>query len=168
MAKEINITWVSEIKGKNYSFNYEKRKKLHVLTVNGVETIVKGDFLSLFYGIDTSIDLDGSPARFVAIKNEPDIAVDGVYLRSGKKYLARPAWALVFIIISLAIPVVSIGGALPALLGLGGAALNVLASRNTLPLAVRILLCLIATIVVWVVFYVIWYGTTAALNRPTT
>jgi len=149
------IEWESTISGGRYTFSYEKIKRKHTLTVNGVPHVIKVGFLSAMLGIDEKFDLNGREARFVMVRGKPDVVVDDVHLQSGKPYVKRPTWAIVFAFICLAIPVVSLGGALPILLGLGGASLCIMVAKSTLPLAVRVMLAVIITIAAWVLLFVL-------------
>ena len=150
--------WESQIDGTNYTFLHEKVKGIHILTVNGVKTDIKGGFMSMMLGFDEKFMLDGREARLVIEKNKPDVIIDGVYLQSGKQYVQRPAWVTVFAIICVLIPIVSLGGALPAILGFAGAALCVSVSKTSLPAALRLILCTVITLLAWIVWFLLIVG----------
>lgn len=93
----------------------------HKLTVNGNSVELKKSPLQAFIGIDQPIDIAGKECRFVLIGNKADIAVDGIYVDSKKAYVplkSMPKWTWIFIVACIAIPIVSLGGALPVLLAL--------------------------------------------------
>jgi len=150
--------WESQIDGRTYSFSHERKRGKHLLTVNGTPVEIKGSFMSAILGFDEKIMLDGKEARFVFERNKPDVAVDHVYLQSGKDYVKRPAWVLAFAILCLLIPIISIGGAIPVLLGLGGVALCVSASKSSLPIAIRVILCIVITLSAWVLLFFLAIG----------
>jgi hypothetical protein len=65
-----------------------------------------------------------------------------------------PAWAWVFVVACLALPVVNLGGAIPGALGFGGAAgcANV-AKKTDWEGAPRVLVCALITGGVWTLFF---------------
>ena len=150
--------WENQINGKNYLFSHKKSGSTHTVTYNGSQAVIKGGFMSAIIGFDEKFILDGKEARLVIEKNKPDIVVDGVYLQSGKQYIQRPAWVMVFAIICILIPIVSLGGALPVILGLGGAALCVSASKTSLPTITRVFLCTAVTLTAWLLWFFLIIG----------
>ncbi|MCL2816924.1 MAG: hypothetical protein FWD39_00870 [Clostridiales bacterium] len=149
------IEWKSTINGKNYAFSYQKIQGKHTLTVNGVSNTIKSGFISSMFGFDEKFDLDGTEARLVIQKNQPDIVVNGVYIKSGKQYIPWQSWSFIFAVICIAIPFVSLGGALPGAIGFGSAALCVVAARNPQPIAVRVLICTLITASAWALWFLI-------------
>ena len=150
--------WESQIDGKSYAFTHEKIKGKHIITANGAQSEIKGGFMSTMLGFDEGFTLDGREARLVIERNKPDVVVGGVYLQSGKQYVKRPAWVLAFAIICILIPIVSLGGALPALLGFAGAAICVSVSKSSLPAAARVALCVVITLLAWILWFVLLVG----------
>lgn len=64
-----------------------------------------------------------------------------------------PAWAWLFIIACIAIPVISLGGAIPGAIGAGAAAACYSVSRDgSKTTQTRALICLVVTIVAWALF----------------
>ena len=141
--------WQSTIDGYLYDFNHQIVNKKHVLVVNGNPIEFKTSFMSTLLGFDEGFSLNGKEARLIVDKNGPDVALDGVLLQSGKKYVARPAWVLVFVILCIAIPIISLGGLLNMLFGLGGMSACVAVSKTGLPTIARVLLCVLVTLVAW-------------------
>ena len=150
--------WESQIDGRHYVFSHERKRGKHTLITNGVPMEMKGSFLSSVLGFDEGFFLDGKEARFVFEKNQPDIAVNHSFLRSGKDYIKRPAWVLVFAALCLIIPIISMGGAIPVILGFAGASLCVTTSKSTLPIVVRAMLCTVITLAAWVLLIVVVLG----------
>lgn len=69
-----------------------------------------------------------------------------------------PAWGWLFIIACVAIPIVALGGAIPAGLGGGGAAgCYQIARDNSKSTQTRVLQCLGITVVVWAIFGALIY-----------
>lgn len=61
-----------------------------------------------------------------------------------------PGWAWLFCGGCLAIPVVTLGGAVPVLLGLGGASLcNTVARKDGMAVGARVALCATITLIAW-------------------
>lgn len=150
--------WQSTINDKNYEFSYKKNKGNHEISVNGTMVSLKAGLWSSLLGFDENFTFDGTEARLIVDGKGPDVAVNGAYLQSGKKYIERPAWVMIFVILCILIPVLSLGGALPVLLGLGGAAICVGASKADLPMAVRILLCIAITALAWGALFALGIG----------
>ena len=149
------VQWESVINDKHYVFSYGKVKGKHVITANGNPITVKAGFISWCLGLDEKFMLEDIEARLVMDRNTPDVAVNGVYLRSGKKYIQRPAWVVVFSILCVVIPIISVGGMLPVFLGLAGISLNVSASKTSLPLAARLALCIVITGLAWLCWFLV-------------
>jgi len=159
-----NMTqWQSQIDGRHYYFSHERKGGRHTLVVNGMPMEVKASFMSSILGFDEHIQLDGRDARLVLEKNQPDIVVDNVHLRSGKPYVKRPAWVIAFAILCILIPIVSLGGALSALIGFGGAAACVAISKSLLPTPARVVLCTVVTIAAWIAFFILAVGVSLIL-----
>ena len=156
--KKDPVFWQCTVGGNDYDCSYEQIKKEHVVTINGTPHTVKAGFMSGVFGLDEAFFHDGEQARLVIEKGMPDIVIGGVYAISGKEYRKRPAWAMLFIIVCLAIPVVSLGGALPFVIGIGGAGICIGISKGKLPIVVRVLFCLIITLAAWVVTFLLVLG----------
>ena len=148
--------WTSIIGEYSYAFTHERIKgNKHMLTVNGNAIEIKAGFLSQLLGFDEEFMLYNMVARLVIEKGIPDVIVNGVHLQSGEPYKKRPVWMLVFAVICLLIPIVSLGGALPVLIGMGGAALCASISKSSLSTAVKVILCIVATSAAWLLWYLL-------------
>jgi|AKZA01.1.fsa_nt_gi hypothetical protein len=150
--------WESEIDGKYYKISHQKIKSKHVITVNESSVEIKDSFMNTIIGFDEKFTLDGMEARLVIENNKPDVVVNGVFLQSGKKYIQRPAWSLIFAVICMLIPIVSLGGALPFLLGGAGATLCVNVSKTSWSLAARVISCILFTLVAWLLWFYLMVG----------
>ena len=159
MAKKRKITqWESTIDGQHYTFAYERVKFQHTITINDETQVVKGGFLSGLLGFDEPFTFDGKSARLAQISGQMDVAYNGTYLNSGKKYVPRPAWVWIFAILCLAIPIITAGGAIPAVIGFGGAMACVALSKTELPTVVRVFLCIFATGTAWLLLFLLGAG----------
>lgn len=153
---EQTTQWTSVIGEYSYAFTYEKLKSnKHLLTVNGNPVEIKAGFLSQILGFDETFMLYNMEARLVIEKGIPDVVVNGVHLQSGEPYKKRPVWMMVFAIICVLIPIVSLGGALPVLIGIGGAAICASISKSSLSTAVKVILCIVTTSVAWFLWYLL-------------
>jgi len=142
--------WESQINGKTYNFSLKTLGK-YVLTVNGTPIPLKRGFLSFILWFDEKFTFDGIDARLV-IEKKPDIVVDGIYVRSGKRYVERPMWSLVLAVICFLVPTILSGfGALPTIFGFIGAMLCVYAARTSLPAGARVALCVGIMLLTWVI-----------------
>lgn len=98
-----------------------------------------------------------------------DVGIDGKSVTTGKPIVpqvALPMWAWVFIIACAAIPILSLGGIVPILLGLGGAlGCNQLARDGTKDYNSRLLMCAGITVLCWVLFIGFIYLANSVLNR---
>jgi hypothetical protein len=89
---------------------------------------------------------------------EYSLTVDGAQLDSASAQSAlrlatpMPKWAWAFAGACLLIPLIAVGGALPMLLGIGGAGLCSRIARSSKPQAQRIGLCALVTFAAWAVF----------------
>ena len=154
MAKKIT-EWESSIDGKDYKFAYQKVKGRHILEFNGEKVTLKGGAKSFFLGFDEPFNLDGKEARLVINSKKPDIVVDGVLLQSGETYVPAPVWSVVFIILCGLLPIISLGGLIPAVLGIGGATICGAVAKASMPGFLRVLICLLITLVVWIIAIVV-------------
>ena len=83
--------------------------------------------------------------------------------RARKKSI--PFWAWLFVLACGIIPVLTLGGAIPTMIGLGGAAGCVAVSRDvSKPALLRVLFCVGITIACWILFLVAMGAISALLN----
>ena len=158
-------TWISEIDEMTYEFTYQLvRKKGHTLTINGEEQVIRPSFLSSFIGIDEEFTFDNQMAHFVIDRNEPDIAVAGRLLRSGKNYVARPKWVMVFVILCGLVPIITLGGAIPVMIGMGGASACVAISKMETSTGLKVFLCILVTIASWLALLISGIGFALLFN----
>lgn len=152
--------WNIAVDEMHYAIEYDPttlagRKRV---MVNGVPIPLK---FPLFYdvtGFDKILYLGNKAIHFVIIKGVADLVVDGFYLSTQKPYTPLPkipAWSWVFIVASLLIPIVTLGGAVPVLIGFLSAAGNAkIAINQRWNTPIKVALCFVVTGVAWVLLLV--------------
>ena len=143
--------WSSLINGKEYHFLCEKmRDGERLIHVNDERIVIKARFISRFFDFDEGFVFDGREARLMGNGNKADVAVDGVFLQSGKKYVATPKWMIIFAFLNVLITVFFIGitSFCASLIGIM-TCYNI--SRTTLSEKRRFVICLLITIGLWVI-----------------
>lgn len=156
MEKE--ITWESNIEGKEYLFSYQRIKREYVLTINGISKTFPVKFMEFILGSNNHFLFDNKEFILVVSSNNPDVVVDGSYLRSKKQYGQQPAWVWIFIVLCWLIPVFTLGGALPVVIGLFGALLCKKISKTTLHILWRLLICALITLLAWALLFLLAIG----------
>ncbi len=98
-----------------------------------------------------------------------DVAIDGKSVTTSKPVVPQavlPGWAWVFIVVCAAIPVVSLGGIVPMLIGLGGAlGCNQIARDGSKDYNTRLLMCAGVTVLCWGLFVAFLFTASAVINR---
>ena len=152
---EQQYLWQGQIDDKLHDFTYTITDGRHVLTVDGVPQKIHPSFISRFFGFQEKIQIDGTQALLVFEKTGPDVVVNGVFSKTGKKHIPRPTWIFIFIVLCLALVVVGLGGLLPDALALLGIAACMIISRTPLHVGLRILICSAITCAVWGSWYLV-------------
>ncbi len=118
--------WDVVVDGVEHKVSHEEKfwsGKLFVI-IDGEKTEIKRTkFSESIIGLDKPFYIGEKECRFVVIGNKVDIAVDGVYLGSKKPYVPlekMPSWVWVFIALFIALPIMTLGGALPVALAILG------------------------------------------------
>ncbi len=151
--------WHINIEGNEYHVVLERsiwtgRNKLFI---NEVPQELMNVPFQVYKGSDQAIYIGGKECRLVVIGNRADITIDGVYVDSGKGYMPFekiPVWTWFFIVTSLAIPIVSLGGLVPIALGILGAVYSV---RFGISPYMKIGMKILASIGVVLLAWVLWY-----------
>src|SRR5687767_12733313 len=98
----------------------------------------------------------------IPLYTEAVMSSDPIDNQSKPAKAAIPVWAWLFAGACAIIPILTLGGALPAALGFGGAAGVVAVARNpSMSTGARIAACLGITVVVWILFAVLLGGIAA-------
>ena len=148
MAKNKITEWESNVNGKNYKFVYQKIKGGHELEVNGAKQVIKAGGKSVILGFDEEFDLDGKPARLVLEDKAPDVAVDGILIRSGKEYVSTPSWVMIFSIACFVL--LFVGGVIGAVIGVLGSMACIAIAKKPMPTLTKMILCVVVTVITWV------------------
>jgi len=86
--------------------------------------------------------------------------------RSGRSAVDTPAWGYVFAVACGIIPIISLGGCVPVAVGLGGAGGCLqMARSHSIPVALRVVACLVITAVSWVIFGLLVLAIAEMANR---
>ena len=150
--------WESTINEKEYKFAYQKTRKGQEIEVNGEKHLLKTGMKSHLLGFDEPFEFDGISARLILSGDKPDVAVNGICIRDGETYTSNPTWAIVFAVLCGAIPIVTMGGAIPAVIGIAGAGLCIFVAKLKLPTILRVLFCTGITVVAWIVTFMIVFA----------
>ncbi len=159
--------WNVEIEGQTYEIIYKPNvwSDKTNLTINGETTAIKSNGLQALAGIDTPITVGGKKLQFVRVGQKADIAMDGIYLDSKKEYKPIgkvPWWGWIFAVLGIVIPVVSLGGALPVLLGIAAAVSCIRISvQPQMKTAVKAFICFGITVLAWILFLLLILGVSA-------
>ncbi len=150
--------WQTNIDGVSYDIEFKPGvwTGRHKLIVNGETINLPVKALAAYTGMDVPVQIGPKEGRFVLVDNKADIAVDDVFLGSGRPYAPlapMPWWVWIFVAACIAIPFVAGGGALPAMFGLAGVILCLRVARLPLMPAVKALACLGVTLLTWGVFF---------------
>lgn len=134
-----------------------------IIHVDGklLETTTKGVRAFIDFGSEHSFQIGRHPVvvhiRTNGLTFSYDLSIAGRSVTTGKEVSSAPvpAWIWVFVSACLLIPIVSLGGALPGAIGAGGAAgCYAIAKDAKKQIRTRIVLCLVVTILCWVLFIV--------------
>ena len=154
MLKQPVQEWESNIDGKQYRFLCEQEKAFtYTVTANGEAHTVKGGFLSMMFGFDEPLTIDGKEMRLMAARGGMDIAYGDNFLISGKAYVPRPFWVWIFVVINISL--VFMIGFLGGAIGFIGSALCLSVSRTNFPALMRIGVCVFMTILAWAIAVVL-------------
>lgn len=137
------------------------------IIVDGVESVIPNKMSYDFIGMDVPVEIGGKRCRLVVHGKKADIAVDGVFVESGEVYeplQGMPKWNWIFIVMCLAIPIISMGGALPVLIGLMGAMWTCrVASANKRSVVVKMLCCWGIAMLCWILALLAMFAMTLLL-----
>jgi hypothetical protein len=160
--KRIRVTWAGQLKNAEVFFDSAKIASFATANDFSRGTTVKlpdGSLLSVRWG----------PVPGIPILKGVHIVRNGLPI-PGTAADPLPTWAWPFMIACALIPVVTLGGALPALIGFAGASGTMTISRlNKRSRAVRVVACAAVTVVCWTALALLIYGVqkTSASVRQT-
>jgi hypothetical protein len=117
-------------------------------------------------GSETPFQINGHSGNVLVRTNgitfSYDVILDGRSLGTGqqvKPSTPRPGWSWLFIIACGVIPIVSLGGVIPVIIGIGGAFGCARISRNaSFSITQKVIFCIGVTILCWVLFFLLIVG----------
>ncbi len=114
--------WIANVDNINYNIEYSKSFLRKKLLVNKIPIKLQS---SKTFGItrETTFKLGNKTAILVSIDNNCDIAINGIYLDSGEKYVQvkyMPSWNFIFLGLILLIFILSYDSLCSALFALAG------------------------------------------------
>lgn len=151
--------WHINIEGNDYHVVLERNiwSGRNKLFINEVQQELTNVPFQAYKGSDQLIYIGGKECRLVVIGNKADIAIDGVYVDSGKLYMPFekiPVWSWFFILVSLAIPIVSLGGLVPIALGFLGSVYSIrIGISPDMKIGNKILASIGVVLLAWAIWY---------------
>lgn len=161
MAKK---QWSVDIDGTIYEVAFDRNQwsGKQRLRINGESVLLDRTPFQAFVGLDQGVYLGDKECRFVVIGNKADIVVDGVFIESRKPYLPFnkiPWWVWIFVVACIAIPIVSLGGVIPAALGILGSSYCVrIAVSPEMKTIEKLFICLGITAIAWVLWVLLIFA----------
>lgn len=149
-------SWTTTINNITYNIEYTTKFCKKKLLVNKVPIRVQH---SKTFGItrETSFDLGTTTAILVNIDNDSDIAIDGIYLDSGEKYVSvktMPHWNFIFLFLLSLIFIFSYDSVCSLLFTITGFYFLIRASvEPSLEIKKRVLLCFLITLSMHLFFW---------------
>lgn len=149
-------TWTTTVDNINYNIEFTTKLFKKELLINNVPIKLEP---SKTFGItrETTFNVGSKTAILVTIDKEADIAIDDVYLDSGKKYITIkniPNWDFIFLGLVLLIFIFSYNSICVALFTLVGCYFLIRASvEPSLNTKQRIFLCFVITLAMHLFFW---------------
>jgi len=135
-----------------YKFSYRREKGNHMLSINGYELQpfpVKFIQDSLGMAAHNFGFYSKNATLIVNFNGQPDIVIDGVRVRTGKRWVKTPEWVWVFI--ALLVPMLFLGGAIGGAIGAIATGIIVSVSQKPLPTVARVFICVGIYVLAWMV-----------------
>ena len=142
--------WTKEGEGAPLEFSYTKWNKVHAITINGNTFKFSQKWTEWIVGLDEEFTFNEKKARLVVRGKNLDVVIDGKFTKDGSDYTPSPKWIWVFIVLCGLIPISTLGGALPAVIGVLGIQGCIMIVRTSMSRGVQILLCSLVTVFAWV------------------
>ena len=151
--------WHINIEGNEYHVVLERNiwSGRNKLFINEVQQELTNVPFQAYKGSDQLIYIGGKESRLVVLGNKADIAIDGVFVDSGKVYTPFekiPVWSWFFVVASLVIPIVSLGGLVPIALGFLGIVYSVrIGISPYMKTGMKVLASFGVVLLAWVLWY---------------
>ena len=153
-------SWSVTLGGITHNVKYQDGFGKRTVTVDGRADPIPTKFIHSIVGLEHPVLLGGQECRLVVApgftKTTVDLAVNGVFLDSGKPYepLKKvPGWAWIFVVLCLLI--IFMGGAVPMLVGLLGAYGCIAMARGKNSTGAKVVGCIAVTVVCWAVVFLV-------------
>jgi hypothetical protein len=170
MAKQEQQTWQAKVNDTERAFTLDiipsGKEAGFTLSVDGAAALrAPKKWLASLTGYDLPFKLDGKDMRLVIPPNgkNADVAADGLYLSSGKKYVPLPKWIWAFLFPILVLVIT--GGAIGALCGLAGFSVCQKASKSSLNTPLRVAVCIGIMALAFALYFVVAGVLTLIINR---
>lgn len=151
--------WHINIEGNEYHVVLERKmwSGRNKLFINEIQQELITVPFQAYKGSDQPIYIGEKECRLVVLGNKADIVIDSLYFGSGKVYVPFekiPVWTWIFIIASLAIPIVSFGGLIPAALGILGSVYCIrIGISPYMKIEIKILTSMGVLLLAWLLWY---------------
>lgn len=154
MAKTVSYPF--NVDGKNHELKVTGRGTTYLISIDDqMEQKVKlGTFTAM---ADHVTEIDGHPVAVKFFGKNVRISVDGFYVDDNTPFdplLPIPKWAYVFIALNVLIPISTLGGVIPAVIGFGGASACTYAARAKFGTPMKVFISFLITIVAWVLLLI--------------
>jgi hypothetical protein len=161
MAKQEQQTWTAKVNERERTFTLDiipsGKEAGFTLSADGAHllnypTKAPKKWLAAFIGYDVPFQLEGKDLRLVipASMQNVDIAADGFYLNSGKKYVPLPKWIWAFLAPILLLIIT--GGFIGAIFGLLGFSVCQKVAKSSLNVIIRIIICIGVMVIAWLLY----------------
>ena len=113
-----------------------------------------------FTGInETHFTLGSKEVVFVHMGRKIDLALNGKYVTTGEDFVSisdMPKWNWIFIVLNALIPIITLGGALPCVLGIMGILLCTQISVSPkFKVVPKIIICCLITLICYGLFFIL-------------
>ena len=166
MAKK---TWAFEIEGEEHTVELEHKafSGRRIIRVDG--NLLENHSELLDVGKQYPFQIGGHEGVVHVQTNgftfNYDLSIDGRSVDTGKEVVPAspiPGWAWIFVVVCALIPILSLGGAIPAAIGFGGAYGCIAIARDlSKSVNMRIGLCVGISILCWVLYFALAIGISA-------
>ena len=140
------VEWDFNYDGSAHHCSHTTVKGKHILCVDGAELPpIKSGALGFFYETH-NIQIFGRDATLVITSGAPDIVIDGILMRTDKRWVKPPKWMFAFVAPLLPL---FMGGAVGGILLVFGVYGLLWAAQQNVPVLIRLLICLGVVLLAW-------------------
>jgi len=152
--KEI-AKWDIKIKRTNHQIILKRNwfTSQYIVMVDEKEVPFTLTLQDFFKGLDMPLKIKNNEIRLIINGYSKDLVVDGKHLKTGLVYepIGKiPKWTWFFVLLCLALPVMSLGGFIPIMYAIVGIQYVIRTSLNPAwPTSLKVIACLGATAFIW-------------------